>query len=181
MPVHPWKTLSSSIRFKNPWWTYKMDRFALPSGKEGEYHYVHTNGSSCVVPVLDDGRIMMVKQYRHLARRDSIEFPCGAVKDDSTYDETAAYELTEETGYEADEMVRVGRFNPYNGVTDEMCQVYIARQLRHVGARPDETEEFEFVPMRTDEIEARILDGTIWDGMSIAAWMLVRGTLGKKS
>jgi ADP-ribose pyrophosphatase len=177
MPLQPWKTLSTSIKFKNPWWTYKLDRFELPSGKEGEYHYVHSNGSSCVVPVLTDGRIMMVKQYRYLALRDSIEFPCGAVKDGSTHDETAVHELTEETGYVAGEMIGAGIFNPYNGVTNEMCRVYIARQLRHVGTKPDETEEFEFVPMKPEEIEARILDGTIWDGMTIAAWMLVRGKL----
>jgi ADP-ribose pyrophosphatase len=179
MSLKPWKTVSTSVKFKNPWWTYKLDRFAMASGKEGEYHYVHTNGSSLVVPILPDGRIMMVKQYRYLARRESIEFPCGAVKDGSTYDETAAHELVEETGYEAGEMAKSGLFNPYNGVTDEMCQVYIARQLRHVGAKPDETEEFEFVPMTPEEIEAMILDGTIWDGMSVAAWMLVRARLGK--
>ncbi len=178
MPLQPWKTLSVSTRFKNPWWTYKMDRFELPTGKKGEYHYVHTNGSSCVVPLLPDGRIMMVKQYRYLARRESMEFPCGAVKDGSTHDETASHELTEETGYAAAELTRAGVFNPYNGVTDEMCQVYIARQLRHVGAKPDETEEFEFLPLYPEELEARILDGTIWDGMTIAAWMLVKGTVG---
>ena len=175
--LHPWKTLSTRIKFKNPWWTYKMDRFSLPTGKEGKYHYVHTNGSSCVVPILPDGRIMMVKQYRYLARRDSIEFPCGAVKDESTHDETASHELTEETGYAAGELTRAGIFNPYNGVTDELCQVYIARKLTHVGAKPDETEEFEFVPMTPEEVETQILDGTIWDGMTIAAWMLVRGRL----
>ena len=177
MSLRPWKTLSSSVKHKNPWWTYKLDRFELPSGKEGEYHYVHTNGSSCVVPVLPDGRIILVKQYRYVRRQDSIEFPCGSVKDGFTFDETASHELAEETGYAAGEMTKAGMFNPYNGVTDEMCQVYIARTLRHVGARPDETEEFEVVPMEPKEIEARILDGTIWDGMTIAAWMLVRAML----
>jgi ADP-ribose pyrophosphatase len=178
MALKPWKTLSSATKVKNPWWTYKHDLFAMASGKQGEYHYVHTNGSSCVVPVMPDGKIMMVKQYRYLARRDSIEFPCGAVKDGSTYDQTAEHELAEETGYAAGEMTKAGMFNPYNGVTDEMCQVYVARELRHVGAKPDETEEFEFVPLKPEGIEAAILDGTIWDGMSIAAWMLVRTRLG---
>lgn len=178
--LRPWKTLAESVRFKNPWWTYKLDRFELPSGKEGEYHYVHTNGSSCVIPLLRDGRIMMVRQYRYLARRDSVEFPCGAVKDGSTHDETAAQELAEETGYDAGRMILVGEFNPYNGVTDEMCRVYMARDLRHVGARPDETEEFESVPLRPEEIEAQIQDGTIWDGMSIAAWSLARGRIGSE-
>lgn len=177
MALRRWKTLSESTKERNPWWHYKLDRFELPSGKHGEYHYVHTNGSSCVVPILPDGRIMMVKQYRYLARKESIEFPCGAVKDGSTYDETAAHELQEETGYKAAKMELAGTFNPYNGVTDEMCHVYIARGLTHVGARPDETEEFEFLPVRSEEIDSMMVDGTIWDGMSMAAWLLVRGRI----
>jgi hypothetical protein len=71
-----------------------------------------------------------------------------------------------------------GEFNPYNGVTDEMCHVYIARELQHVGGMPDETEEFELLPLRADEIDKFIHDGVIWDGMSIAAWAIVRLRLG---
>ena len=46
MPLKPWKKLSESIVFRNPYWTYKRDAFELPTGKPGEYHYVHTNGYS---------------------------------------------------------------------------------------------------------------------------------------
>ncbi|HSQ75757.1 MAG TPA: DNA mismatch repair protein MutT, partial [Bacteroidota bacterium] len=65
--------------------------------------------------------------------------------------------------------------NPYNGVTDEICQVYLARDLRHVGAMPDETEQFELVHLSAGEVDRRIREGRIWDGMSIAAWHLARG------
>lgn len=173
MPLKPWKTLSSEVKLKNPWWGYHCDRFMLPNGKEGEYHFVHTNGSSMVVPVAQDGKIYAVNQYRYLARRESLEFPCGAVKDGSTYEETADHELREETGFAADSMQCVGSFNPYNGVTDEFCRVYIARNLHNVGGTPDETEEFELLRYSSSEIVERIADGSLWDGMSIAAWCLV--------
>src|SRR3989304_4874977 len=52
MPLKPWKKLSESVVFRNPYWTYKRDAFELPSGKPGDYHYVHTDGSSMVVPSL---------------------------------------------------------------------------------------------------------------------------------
>lgn len=174
MPLQSWKKLSEAVVFKNPWWTYKRDEYRLPSGKQGEYNYVHTNGSSMVIPVTREGKIVMVNQYRYLANRESLEFPCGSVKDGSSYDETAWHELTEETGYGSNRFFMVGEFNPYNGVTDEMCHIYIARELYSVGAQPDETEEFEVVELRAEDIEERIRSGSIWDGMSIAAWHVVK-------
>ncbi|MDH3237394.1 MAG: NUDIX hydrolase [Deltaproteobacteria bacterium] len=174
MPLAPWKKRSESIVFRNPYWTYKRDGFELPSGKPGEYHYVHTNGSSMVVPVWGDGTLLLVNQYRYLLGRESAEFPCGSVKDGSTHEDTARQELTEEAGYVAGSLVLAGEFNPYNGVTDEMCRVYIARDLQYVGAKPDETEEFELLRVTPAEVEERIRSGAIWDGMTIAAWFLAK-------
>ena len=174
MPLRPWKKLSEEILARNPWWTYKKDVCELPSGKPGEYHYVHTNGSSMVIPLTKEGRVLTVKQYRYLLGRESIEFPCGSVKDSSSYDATAREELGEETGFSARTLVCVGEYNPYNGVTNEMCRVYVARGLEHVGAAPDETEEFELITMSLREFEERIADGTVWDGMTIAAWAVAR-------
>ena len=178
MPLRSWKKLSGSIIARNGWWTYRKDEFELPSGKKGEYHYVHTNGASLIVPVTVDGKVLLVNQYRYLCGRESTEFPCGGVKDGSSYDETARHELREETGYTSGRLSRAGEFNPYNGVTDEICRVYIARGLVHVGGTPDETEEFELVTLTPGELESRIASGEIWDGMSIAAWGIVRHAFG---
>ncbi|OGP77602.1 MAG: hypothetical protein A2Z40_04510 [Deltaproteobacteria bacterium RBG_19FT_COMBO_60_16] len=174
MPIKAWKKLSESIVFRNPWWTYKRDAFELPSGKSGEYHYVHTNGSSMVIPILEDGTMVLVNQYRYLLNKESLEFPCGSVKEGSTHDETARQELAEETGYSAKSLVLAGEFNPYNGVTDEMCRVYVARELQYIGGMPDETEEFEIVRATPAEIDAHIGAGAIWDGMTIAAWSIAK-------
>jgi ADP-ribose pyrophosphatase len=175
--VKPWKKLSESVVHKNPWWVYKRDTYALPSGKTGEYNYVHTNGSSMVIPITREGKVLLVKQYRYLNNKESIEFPCGSVKDGSSHDETAWHELTEETGYSSNRFFLAGEFNPYNGVTDELCHVYIARDLNFIGGQPDETEEFELVPLTADEVEEYIRSGVIWDGMTIAAWHLVRSKI----
>lgn len=174
MTLSPWKRLTEIVAFTNRWWTYKRDEYELPSGKRGEYHYVHTNGSSMIIPIMKDGKVLMVNQYRYLAGRESLEFPCGSVNEGATYDETAWHELAEETGYSANRLFMVGEFNPYNGVTDEMCHVYLARELQHVGGTPDETEEFELVPLTAEEIEEKIRSGVVWDGMSIAAWHIAK-------
>jgi ADP-ribose pyrophosphatase len=174
MPLPRWTKLTERTVYRNPWWVYRLDTYRLPSGKEGEYNYVHTNGSSMVIPVMADGRVLMVNQYRYLAEKESLEFPCGSVNDGSTYDETAWHELAEETGYSSNRFFLAGEFNPYNGVTDEMCHVYIARELYPVASSPDDTEEFELVPLAAPDIDAKIRSGEIWDGMSIAAWAIVK-------
>src|SRR5262245_40233467 len=118
MTLRRWKRVHRQLEIKNPWWTYRKDIVRLPNGGEGEYHFVHVKGSSMIIPLLKDGNIIMVNQYRYLADRESLEFPCGSVKEDSTYEETARHELAEETGFQSEKMERVAEFNPYNGVTD---------------------------------------------------------------
>ena len=174
MPLSKWRTLKQKELFKNPWWVYRQDTFELPNGEVSDYHYVHTNGSSIIIPVLADGRVVMVKQYRYLRDEESLEFPCGGVKAGSDYLSTAKEELEQEAGYQASSLTLVGQFNPFNGVTNEMCRVYVARGLKHVGAKPEETEEFEHFELKPDEVDERIRSGEIWDGMSIAAWTIGR-------
>ena len=163
--------------FRNFWWSYGKDEFELPTGRKGEYHYVHTNGASLIVPVFNDGRVILVNQYRFLGDRESLEFPCGGVKDGWSYDKTAVRELEEEAGYIAQNWRLVGEFNPYNGVTDEMCRVYLARNLAPGESKPDETEEFEQVILTPDEVDAKIISGVIWDGMTIAGWTIAKSHL----
>jgi ADP-ribose pyrophosphatase len=175
--MKPYKTVTKTILYKNPWWRYACDRIELPSGKSGEYHYALTNGSSMVIPETGEGKLVLVRQYRYTGKRDSIEFPCGGVKEGATYDETARQELVEETGFLPGELKPIGNFNPCNGLLDEICRVYIARQLRHIGAQPDETENFELVYLAMEEVDAFIRNGTIWDGMTLAAWAIARPIL----
>ncbi|MBN2321555.1 MAG: NUDIX hydrolase [Acidobacteria bacterium] len=172
--MKPYITLSKSVLFKNPYWRYGCDRVEFPSGKKGDYHYVISNGSSMVVAVDDTGRILLVRQYRYTGNRDSLELPCGGVKDGATHDETAMEELREETGFIPGQIQAIGEFNPCNGLLDEICRVYIAVNLRYAGTTPDETESFELVRLTPQEIDAYIADGAIWDGMTLAAWIIAK-------
>lgn len=172
-----WKQLTSSIKFKNPWWTYKIDTFQIPDGVSGTYHYVYTRGSSMVVPVTPAGEILLVNQFRYLCDRESLEFPCGSINEGSTHLETAHHELAEETGFKAGSLVEAGHFNPYNGVTSEICHVYLGTDLTPTEAKPDVTEEFELLALTVVELEQKIATNAIWDGMTLAAWTLVKPLL----
>jgi ADP-ribose pyrophosphatase len=167
-----WKRNNTKVVYQNHWWTYKLDEFEIPGKVSGEYHYAHTNGSSMIIPITDEGKIILVKQYRYLNDKESIEFPCGSVKDRKTHLETAHLELQEETGHCTDSMELIGEFNPCNGITDEICKVFIAEKLRQSIAKPDDTEEIELLYCTSDEVNAMIRNNIIWDGMTLASWMI---------
>lgn len=175
--MKPYKQLSTKTLFRNPWWKYCLDQIELPSGKPGEFHFVLTNGSSMIVPMDDTGRLLLVRQYRYTGKRESIEFPCGGLKDGTTYEQTARCELAEETGFSPGDLAEIGSFNPCNGLLDEICKVYLARKLTYIGANPDETESFDLMRLTVDEFEKSIADGTIWDGMTLAAWALAKSKM----
>jgi ADP-ribose pyrophosphatase len=174
MALARWKRLARRTVHRNPWWRYMRDDVLLPSDRRGEYHFVHTPGSVMVLPVREDGRLILVRQYRYLNDRDSIEFPAGGVKEGQDREEAARAELCEEAGYEAEQLEALGTFNPFNGVTDELCTVYRASGLRACAGQPDETEEFEQMVCTQREVRSLIADGRIWDGMTLAAWALLQ-------
>jgi 8-oxo-dGTP pyrophosphatase MutT (NUDIX family) len=166
------ETLSSRTIYKNPYWEYCVDDYILPSGNKREYHYVSTRGSTFIIPEIDNDTFILTRQWRYLNNRYSIEFPGGGIEEGLTANENAAKELAEETGYSAGVLVYLGENNPYNGVTNEMCQVFIARNLIPCISKPDESEEIEIIRLNRIEILKLIKKGEIWDGMTLAAWAM---------
>jgi ADP-ribose pyrophosphatase len=166
--------ISSELKSTNPWWDYRVDEYTRPDGNSGEYHYVDSRGSSMVIPFREDGKIILIRQYRYLNSRESIEFPGGGIKRGLTPLENAKEELKEETGYRSRELTYLGCFNPFNGVTNEICSVYLAADLVSGEAMPEHSEEFEIIELTKEQIDNKINNGEIWDGMTIAAWALMR-------
>lgn len=130
-----------------------------------------------IVPVTNEGKIILVNQYRYLCDKESIELPCGGVKEGKSYEEMAHIELEEETGFRSEHLKYAAEFNPFNGVTNEICKVFVAKNLVHSKAVPDSTEEFEILYKTTGEVDELIQNNVIWDGMTIAAWALVRSKI----
>ena len=172
------KKLSSEIIHKNPWWEYKCDKIIRPDGSEGEYCYTETPGNVIIVPVLDDGRLVLVRQYRYLAEKNSIEFPGGGIGKEESPTDAAKRELLEESGYSAENLIKVGAFEPCVGVVKDMSHIFIANELLLTQEpKSDALESTEVILRRVDEFENMIKQGEIWNGQMLAAWALARDLL----
>ena len=166
------RQIGTELLAKNPWWEYRKDKYEHPDGSEGEYYYVHTPGSVMIIPVTDEGKIILVRQYRYLNRREGLEFIGGGIKPGKSAEQSAREELLEEAGLSVGELIRIGEFNPMNGVTDEICNIFVARSFNKDAAKPETTEEFEIVELDYANLCKFISSGTIWDGMTLAAFAL---------
>lgn len=162
------KTISSKELYHNPYWDYYLDRYSIDN-REFDYHYVRSRGSVMIIPLLDNGNLLLIEQYRYLNNRPSIELPGGGVGPNTDYKSAAAKELEEETGYIANDLEFIGEFNPCNGITNEICKVYIARNLVKVTQKNEETEEIQVLNYNINDIEQLIKSNKIWDGMSISS------------
>ena len=175
-----WKQISKKLISRNDHWSYYLDQFEIDQKGQGEYHYVHTGGSSMIIPVTPSKNILLVNQYRYLNQEESLEFPCGAIESNLSAKKNAIKELREETGYDCKTLNFIGEFSPFSGVCDEMCSVFIADQLFKNSLLPDMTEEFELIELSMNEIEEKIENGLIWDGMTMAAWIMAKPILIKE-
>ena len=162
------KTISSKELFRNPYWNYYLDRYSI-NDQEFDYHYVNSRGSVIIIPKLDDTKFLMVEQYRYLNKKNSIEFPGGGVKLNSNYEITAINELEEETGYTTHNLEFIGEFNPCNGITNEICRVYLATNLEKIKSQSEETEKIQLLTLTLEEINQLIKSNKIWDSMSITS------------
>ena len=165
-------TLTSELIFRNPYWDYRLDKYVLPNGSEGDYHFVDSRGACMVIPMLENNTFVMVRQYRYLNKKYSIEFPGGGLSKDKGIKQNAIDELKEEAGYAADVIEKIGEFNPYNGVTNEICNVFVAKGMIKTDNSPEETEEFEILELTEQEILDKIGNNEIWDGMTLASWSI---------
>ncbi|OGH88456.1 MAG: hypothetical protein A3J93_04300 [Candidatus Magasanikbacteria bacterium RIFOXYC2_FULL_42_28] len=171
-----YKKISEEIINKNAWWEYKRDLIELPDGTKSEYYYGESNGGALTVPILDDGRLVLVAQYRYLCDQISVEFPCGRIDDGEAPQAGAQRELLEESGYQSSNFLKVGSFHGSISYVKSPLHVFVADELTQAGA-PEQSarETTEVIIRRVDEFEEMIKRGEIMDGSTLSAWALARG------
>ena len=122
-----------------------------------------------VIPILPDGRTLLVKQFRYPLAVETLEFPAGKIGPGETPVETAGRELEEETGRRAERLDLLLSFAPSLGYSDEIIHVFTARDLASAKNEPDPDEISEVLTVDISRVKEMILEGEIIDGSTITA------------
>lgn len=172
-----WRRRSARYLYESRWFNLRQDDVLLPSGEPITYTMVEHPGYSMVVPLLDDGSVLLERVYRYTVQETVLECPSGCIESESP--EAAAHrELAEETGWSADRMVGLGSFFASNGISDERAHFFLATGLRETHApRREATEQIELVTMPVGEAIDMALSGRIQDAPSALALALAKRAL----
>ena len=167
-------TLSSESVFKGRLLDVRRDKVRLPNGAESNREYVVHPGAAMVVPLLADGQVLLVRQYRYPLHRAFIEFPAGKIDPGESPRQTAERELIEETGYRAGNFTELTTIHNAIGYSDERIVLYLAEDLT-VGEQ--ELDEHEFVELFTaplSQLMAWIAAGEVTDVKTIIGAFFVQ-------
>ena len=136
----------------------------LVNGKRIRHIYRNSkNLGVVVIPILDDGRVVLERQYRPAIKKLIYELPAGKCKDRESASKAAIRELEEETGYKAGEVNFLYSRRPAPWLMDNTDKVFLARNLVKTRMRMDDDEMIDVVPMKVDRIKQMIKSGTIED------------------
>ena len=148
------------------------DTVSLPDGRSASRELIRHVGAVCVIPITDDGKVVVERQFRYPVGRVLTEIPAGKLDSKQEDREAAARrELREETGYVADELIDLGVFYPAPAYSDEAITMYLARGL-HPGDQDLDEDEYlnvELVPL--EDLARQVLAGEIPDIKTQAAVM----------
>lgn len=153
------------------------DTVRLPDGSQGAREYIRHPGAVAVVPLFDDGRVLLERQFRYPHRREFIEIPAGKLEPGEPPLDTAKRELLEETGYVAQEWTRLGVIHTAIAYTDEAIELFVAKQLSLQKRSLDQGEFLEVFSVPFDKAVAMVLEGRITDAKSVAGLLWVRSFL----
>ena len=156
----------------------KRDTVKLPNGNKATREWIKHPGASSVIPILPDGRIVLVRQYRYPIGRVTLEVPAGKLDspdEDPLY--CATRELSEETGYQADRIEKLTTIATTVGFSNEYIHLYLAEGLTPGKQHPDEDEFINVVKIPLDEAVQMVLDGRIYDAKSATSILMVERRL----
>ncbi len=153
------------------------DTVRLPSGRDATREYVLHPGAVMVIGLLDDGQVVLERQYRHPMGQVMLEFPAGKLDAGEGSRACAERELREETGYRAREWAFAGRLSPTVAYSDEIIDIWFARGLTAGGRQLDEGEFLDVLSASPQEVMQACRDGAIIDGKSIAGALWLQNVL----
>ncbi len=155
--------IASALAYDGEFLKVQRDTVRLPDGKETSREYIKHPGAVVIIPVLDDGSILLERQFRYPVNQVIIEFPAGKIDPGEASLDCAKRELLEETGYTANDWQFVCTIHNAIAYSDEHLDIFLARDLKEGQSQPDEGEFLETFTASIDEMLAWIKEGKITD------------------
>jgi ADP-ribose pyrophosphatase len=178
---HSEKHLESSRIYDGKVVHLRLDTVELASGRTAQREVLEHRGAVCVLPVLPDGQIAMIRQWRTAAQEILWELPAGGLEENESPEECAKRELIEEIGYRAGKLTPLYQSYLAPGYSSEMMWAFLGEELELVGAQPEEDENIELVIKPLEELLPLIDSGEIRDAKTISGLLaLYRLRLGHK-
>lgn len=144
----------------------------VANGHEAHWDFIHHDGAAAVVAVNDEGKLLMVRQYRNALDRITLELPAGKLDDPAEEKITCAYrELEEETGFRCEKLEYLISVNTTVAFCDEAIDIFLARDLIPSHQNLDEDEIITVETWTVEDLEALIYSGQLTDGKTIAGIM----------
>ena len=169
------KEKSSELIFDGRVLHLYRDEIILPDGNEGIREYCKHNGGVCVLPLTEDGKVILVRQYRYAHRKCTLEIPAGKLEKGERDDLEAAAlrELREETGADCEELIYLGEMYPSPALLSEVIYMYFAKGLKFGEKDLDEDEFLECEYMPLNELIEKVCAGEIPDAKTQIAALRV--------
>jgi ADP-ribose pyrophosphatase len=144
-----------------------VDQITTGNGFDTVREVFHHPGGAAVIPVLENGDVLLVRQFRYPMGETLLELPAGKIDNQEPPEETARRELEEEVGYRAGQLEKIAEFYSTPGFCDELLHIFLATGLTPVGTRHEEDEEIEIVRFSRAELKALLETGQVRDGKTI--------------
>ena len=156
----------------------EQDTVVIPGGALTTREVVRHPGGVCVLPLTDDGQVLLVRQFRYPEARIFTELPAGKLeaeeRREGRFAEAALRELKEETGADCRTLTYIGDFYPSPAILDEVIHMYLAEGLTFGEPNPDEDEFLDVISISLDQLCNMIIHGEITDGKTQAATLKVK-------
>lgn len=172
--------LNSQLAYQGDFIQVYKDDVSLPDGSTSSREYIKHPGAVAILAILDNGNLVMERQFRYAPQREFIELPAGKIDLGEDTLRTAQRELLEETGYVAREWIHLTTAWPCIGYADERMEYYLARGLSHQGSRLDEGEFLEVFELPLTEAiewirlgkinESKTIVGLFWLEKYLKGW-----------
>jgi len=161
------RLLDSQQVYRGHFLDVRRDSVSLPDGSTSHREYIRHPGAVMVVPLLDDGRLLMERQYRYPMARVMLEFPAGKLDAGEDPRVCGQRELLEETGYSAVEWAHAGVLHNAIAYSDEGIHIYFARGLTRGEQKLDEGEFLELVTHTVDDLDRMAASGELTDAKTL--------------